>query len=419
MWSGKVGSNVLQVRDHNRFLVLQCLYRQEGVSRSEIAQRIGLTQAGVSRIVRDLIDEGVLHEVELPPVPGSPGRRSIALHFVGDAAFVVSICLTVFEQRLNFIDLCGHRRHSEDLSEVVHASGESILKIIAAAVCRGAKAVGVSLDHVLGLALSTVGSVDREAGRVVASSIEGLCGLVLAVPLQRMLGLPVSLATASEAINVGERVQYERKGVIAEDAGTVSLPRKDATLLVHVAFGMGANILIDGKSYGEREDERAIAHIPVPGASDVCICGAKGCLLTVASGHSIMGQFRHLNRDTQGGTLSDSRSEDLLSLIKVVQTEKREAADLFRHAGERLGRALFGVTACLPVDRIILAGIVGRTAPYAEGVRTGVHDVWTRYRRSIPKIVSSELDYGMATDIWALTEYLLNRELAVDRLRKA
>src|SRR5258708_38754376 len=87
MWQGpSTGSDVQQLRDHNRSLVLRWLSRQAGLSRSDIAQRVGLTDAAISRILRDLIDEGLVDEGGPIVDARRPGRRHIGLALAAAAA---------------------------------------------------------------------------------------------------------------------------------------------------------------------------------------------------------------------------------------------------------------------------------------------------------------------------------------------
>jgi len=75
---------------------MACLSRRGGLSRSEIAERIGLTEAGISRIVRELIVRACCANANRSGV-ASARRRHIALNIVPDAAYVASGCLTVFD----------------------------------------------------------------------------------------------------------------------------------------------------------------------------------------------------------------------------------------------------------------------------------------------------------------------------------
>jgi predicted NBD/HSP70 family sugar kinase len=416
MWQSDLGSNVLQVRDHNRALVLRCLSRRGGLSRSEIAERIGLTEAGISRIVRELIDDGLLYETETAPVSGRPGRRHIALNIVADAAYVASICLTAFDHSISLVNLLGQRVLRAEFSEIFSASGEELALMIAEKVRDAARTLDIAVSNILGIGITTVGSVDQASRKVIASSINGLSGQNVADPLEQLLGLPVALGTIGEAINIGEKAILEMQAAHEDDERPGQNARVNTALVVHVAFGMGANFLVNGRSYGNQQDERLFAHIPISGKEERCICGARGCLLTSASGHSVMRRLKSVDLFSDGGNLNEFDRQELLDAIRVSDDGNSAAGKLIYAAGYALGSALFSVTACLPPERIILAGVVGQATTYASGVKDGIRFAWTRVGQKMPELVVSKLDYGLASDHYAVDEFLLSNAIDAHKL---
>jgi predicted NBD/HSP70 family sugar kinase len=416
MWPRDLGSNVLQVRDHNRALVLWCLSRRGGLSRSEIAERIGLTEAGISRIVRELIDDGLLYETETAPVSGRPGRRHIALDIVADAAYVASICLTAFDHSISVLDLLGKRILRVEFPEILSASGEEAALMIAEKVREVVKTLDIAVSNILGIGITTVGSVDKASRNIIASSINGLNGQNVADPLEQLLGSPVALATIGEAINIGEKVILEKQAAHEDDERQGHDASLNTALVVHVAFGMGANFLVNGRSYGNQQDERLFAHIPISGKEERCICGARGCLLTSASGHSIMRRLKSVDLFSDGGNLNEFDPQELLDVIRVSDDINTAAGKLFYAAGYALGSALFSVTACLPPERIILAGVVGQANTYASGVKDGIRFAWTRVGQKMPHLVVSKLDYGLASDHYTVEEFLLGNAIDAHKL---
>jgi DNA-binding MarR family transcriptional regulator len=53
----------------NHFVVLMCIAEDPGVRMSDVADRVGITERGVQRIVRDLVDAGYLTRIRV-------GRRN-------------------------------------------------------------------------------------------------------------------------------------------------------------------------------------------------------------------------------------------------------------------------------------------------------------------------------------------------------
>ncbi|WP_284328530.1 MarR family transcriptional regulator [Demequina litorisediminis] len=61
-------------RRHNRALVMQALYRAEGLSRADLAREVGLTRVTISDLVADLIAEDLV--IEPRPAPRLAPRKA-------------------------------------------------------------------------------------------------------------------------------------------------------------------------------------------------------------------------------------------------------------------------------------------------------------------------------------------------------
>ena len=66
-----------QVRAANRAAVLRLLRRHRQLSRAELARRTSLSEASVSRIIAELMEQGLL--VDLGSGPGTGGRPGVRL----------------------------------------------------------------------------------------------------------------------------------------------------------------------------------------------------------------------------------------------------------------------------------------------------------------------------------------------------
>ena len=91
----------------NRSAVLQEIVLSEPLSRTEIADRLGLTGATVSRITRRLLDEGVVRELpeERNAPKAGPGRRAVRLDIDPRGGHVLGIGIGLTIQTVILTDL--------------------------------------------------------------------------------------------------------------------------------------------------------------------------------------------------------------------------------------------------------------------------------------------------------------------------
>ena len=90
-----VTGSATDLRRHNRDAVLGLIKTHGAISRTGIAQRIGLTNAAVSRICKELMDVGLIEEGERVVHKGHAGRRQVALQLSAHGAFVLGIAVTL------------------------------------------------------------------------------------------------------------------------------------------------------------------------------------------------------------------------------------------------------------------------------------------------------------------------------------
>jgi predicted NBD/HSP70 family sugar kinase len=404
------GTRVEELRDHNQGLVLGQILRLPGPSRSAIAERIGLTAAAVSRITRDLLDAGLIVEgSEVPATPGQRGRRNIPLLPLERGAFFLAVTLTISDRRIALLDLARLRVDEVAIPGGLPRSYPALVTAIADGAAAMAKKHAVPRGRLLGLAAVTSGAVEA-GGQVLDSSLDVLRGRDLAADLQQRLGLPVKVETVGRALGAAEAL---RPG---NDGGAL-LP--GPTLVLHVAFGLGLAILLDGVPLGGSADERLAGHVAVPGAKGRCICGAIGCLMTAAGGFGILQRLRRIP-DRQAGW-ADMRAADLAAVVAEAEAEAGSgpAHAAFASAGLVMGRTLFALGAPVGPRQVILAGPVAAATPYAAAARQGLNEACHRAGLAPPPVIVSRIDYLEAAERLALIEFALTRPLNLGPLLAA
>ena len=77
------------LRRVNQAAVLEQIREQGPISRSEIARRLHLSPATITRIVNDLLDNGIV--LEGGPVHSQYGRRPVLLEFNSRASLIIGV----------------------------------------------------------------------------------------------------------------------------------------------------------------------------------------------------------------------------------------------------------------------------------------------------------------------------------------
>lgn len=300
-------------RSNNRRLVLQALYRQDGLSRADIARATGLSQVTISDLVGELVDEGLVVERGAGRRRG-PGAPSRALALARSARNVVAVSISsgdTFEGVV--VDLAG----TVLVREVVDrrgATGDEAATLLGDLVERLTARADAP---VLGIGVSTPGIVDG-AGVVRESSHLAWTDVALREILHERTSLPVAVANGLNAAGIGELSH----GQVDHDL-----------LLVRIGAGVGAAAIIDGAVvHGRNWTAGELGHVVVTeGTGPVCACGRTGCL------------------------------EAWISVPKLearvaAAPDADAAADRRREAGRCLGIALAPLIATLGLTDVVLSG---------------------------------------------------------------
>jgi len=357
--------------------------------------KLRLTDAGISRICREVIDCGFVVEDFKENSNGRPGRRHVGLRIQPTGAYVLGACLTAFDKTVALVDLEGSHIDQISLREKHFTDFDTLVDRIIRDTETLIRRNGMSVRRILGMAAVTAGSVSHETGKVKRCSLNALSGMPLASALQRALGLPVHLETIGNALNVAH-FRTQRK-----------FSEKEATLLVHVAFGMGASWIIGGRPFRSEYDERTIAHVPIDTLEN------KGSsLLTATSGYAIVCQMKGVHaEDKKDKFATVFEPSELMQAVSAAEDGDSEIQAIFYKAGRILGENLFSISASIPPDHITLAGPVPKVMAYQEGVRLGIEESFKKTGTPVPTITFTPTDYLRATELFALEEFLFHSPL--------
>ena len=96
------------VQEHNLSTILRGIYETGLSSRVEIADKVGLDQATVTRAVQKLVEKGIVFESILRKQKGQRGRRSIGLQLSTNLYRFVIVRLQRLSFKVALIDLTGN-----------------------------------------------------------------------------------------------------------------------------------------------------------------------------------------------------------------------------------------------------------------------------------------------------------------------
>lgn len=387
-------------RGINRSAVLRQVLHSRRASRSQIAKSLGLTLGAVSRITQELISVGLLEAVGSHAPAGKPGRRFVELAMAADGGYVLGVALEASVQHASIVDLTGRlvlrkRLHFPRIGDA-HAS----VGWLGAELDRIVKLSRIDRSRFFGVGVAPVGVVDPYSGIVIDSPLRGWRHVEIAQPLGAALTLPVRVDSMLNALSLAEHVfglSRERRNVI----------------FVHTTLGIGASLLADGRIVrGGGMQAGQIAHVKVTGSSLTCICGQRGCLNTVASGHAVLAR---MGFEAPADSDLETRLTALTAVLERANLNDADAVTAVLHAGRALGRFLGAIVSFAGPEAVLLGGRLGENPNYLWGVREGLRDYQAAGRPV--EVLSTSMGGDMAAALMAIEDLVCARPLDISPLQ--
>jgi len=324
-------------------------------TRGELQTYTGLSRSTVVARIDALRAAGYLRRSGVEESTG--GRPAELLEFDTDHGLVLVADLGANHARAALLDAGGALLGEEHEHIKIGEGPASVLGWIDAAFSRLLAASGQAPSRVRGLGVGVPGPVEYDAGLVTEPPImPGWDGVPIADQLRATWGCPVFVDNDANLMALGEQ--------------TVHFPDCPTLLLVKVATGITAGIVLDGRVYrGIDGGAGDIGHVRLASFPDArCECGLYGCLSAVASGLALA------QRLTRAGTPTQSGPE----LIERIRVGHGEAVHLAREAGRLVGEVLATVVCLVNPGVLVIAGDLAETN-FVAGVRE------TLYKYALPR----------------------------------
>jgi predicted NBD/HSP70 family sugar kinase len=306
------------------------------LSRTQLAQRLGLVPSSVTRMLPPLLEHGYLRETDA--TPQGRGRPQKLLHVNPDKHVVVGIKIGPAQVSGVVTDMAANvlARAERPIDD---RRPESVLPTAADLTSDLLADAPQAADKVLGLGVGVSGHVDSAAGVCRYSALLDWTKVDVAGPLSEATGLMVTVNNDVNTLVVAERWFGQGKDV-------------DSFAVVTVGPGIGCGLLLDGGLYaGATGMAGELGHLPQDPTGPMCGCGRRGCLETLAGDRAVL---RHLH---DAGVTRVTTIAEAVALARGERSAARTVARAaFAEAGTALGRGLAGLCNLLNLEKIVIAG---------------------------------------------------------------
>ena len=386
----------------NRQSVLEQILLFGPISRTAIADRVGLTAGAVSRIARPLINDGLVRELPemLRDGPVKPGRRTMRLDIAPQGGQVLGIGI---DPTFLTVTLADIKNRTIAASSVELDSVEEPDLVIRRVAQESRRLIGAHLDDrrcLIGGVLTITGAVDPVRGDLLDSPYLGWGRFPLRARLADVLDLPVRVRSMAAAIAWTETLFGAARNF-------------NNVLTLVCGLGIDAVVILGGRLLDR-------GGFPGGGIGEMEVTGEDGTVSTLDQLGGGLGMLRCLH----GEVMTPSRSPPSSAARALREAVERDQADdpmvraLMARAGRELGRVVVQLARLVVPEVILLAGPLSEAPGYVDAARQVVAEgIAPRRAEVITGILAGSSSERSVSCAMAIHEYLLGGALNLNRPR--
>lgn len=346
------GTNLLQVGDYNKDVVLKTIRLRGEAGRAEIAEEIGLTVQTVSNIVKRLLNEELV--VEAGSEKSKRGKNRVKFRVNPDAAYALGIHVDA-DQTLSIIaDLECNVIRSSRHPTLQEEGPFGIVNQVAGSLDRLVEEARIPPEKILGLGVAFPGPLDYETGVVhQPPNLLGWHEVALKEALEEETGHKVVVDNDATAAAIGERWAGESR-----EAHNFAL--------IYSNVGIGAGLFINNQVYrGSTTLAGAFGHMILDAEGPQCFCGNRGCIEAHCAPRSVVLAVKQRLRRQEASLMLDpfeagSENINYRAVCKAALAGDTVALEEITNSAQLLGTGVANMVNLLDIELVLLAGTAFR-----------------------------------------------------------
>ena len=348
----KTGDQML-VRQLNTAVILDCLRLNSPLSRAETSSKTGLNRSTVSSIVNQLVQEGLVREIEFQK--DKLGRPGMLLELSPDGACAIGAEIGVGFVSIMLADFGAkpiwRKRVAVDPEieqpAFIKRAGDLIQEALARAKRQGSRPLGI------GVGVS--GLVDVQQGELVFAPNLKWSHVPLRQMLMERFDVPVFVENDANAAALGEYYFGVARGV-------------ENFIYLSADVGLGGGIVLGGKLFrGNGGYAGEVGHMAFDPNGDLCGCGRRGCWELLVSPRVVV---RNIQATLQNGAdslirqLADGDLDNITfdQVIEAAQANDQVALCALQDVARWLGIGIANLVNTLNPELVVLGGELARAS---------------------------------------------------------
>ncbi|MDB5008762.1 MAG: hypothetical protein JWQ84_833 [Mucilaginibacter sp.] len=342
--------NEKNIKDELKKLIVKHLYFFSEQSCSDLSGHLKKNLSLISKLVNELIAEGMVSVKG--HAPSSGGRKPQLYSLKADALYILTVAMDQLSTRICLVDLAGKPAAEIDMNELPLQCNPIALTSLAEHLNSYINNSGIEKSKIVGIGIGMPGLINIKEGINFTFLETG--GQSLTAYLTKQINVKTYIDNDSSLIALAE----QRFGVART---------KQDVMVMNLGWGIGLGMIIEGQLYrGHNGFAGEFSHIQLSEGGELCSCGKQGCLESEAS---MLAVARKAVTGINEGRISSLKSTNLDSyeavgnaILDAALSGDQFAIELLSDAGYKIGKALATLIHIMNPGTIVFSGRGARVA---------------------------------------------------------
>lgn len=331
------------MKKQNQKNILSLIKDEDGISRAQIADKLRISRATVTNIVRELISYELVQESAVGKSRG--GRRPMLLNLKSKGAFVIGIEWGIDSVKAVLLNLKAKIIADDQIKVRGHDFEE--YKDITFKLIEKYQSQLVDSTKIIGIGLGIHGLVDPKKGLSIFTPHFNWKQINIKKIIAREYNYPIFIDNDVRMMAAGEIWQG-----------------RDDFIFINTGSGIGSALVFKAKlHYGNNYAAGELGHMKIKDGGPKCHCGKNGCLESLASKESIILRYKKLK------TIDDITFREI---INRYQADEKEALLVVNDALNYFARAVSNILNILNPEAVIIGGLF---AEYDQVLLNKLHKI--------------------------------------------
>jgi N-acetylglucosamine repressor len=348
--NGIAGNELKKFR--NKKNILRLLYINNHMTATALGKELGISFPTVMFLLNDLLDSGL---IEIRGIGSSRGgRKPLLFGLCSNSSYVVACDMGRYEAKISIFN-CLNQQIAPFAYLTTSINDDQMADKIHTAAMELIRKHSVPMEKIVGFGLDMPGLVDTATGINYTIQNRQMCNVRKL--LEERFKIYVYVDNDARMQAYGEYIFGKAKS-------------HGNAIVVNWSWGLGLGLILNGLLYtGNNGFSGEFSHILMEEDGDLCICGKRGCLETVASANTLLKLAREGIKEGCVSQLTQQyadKPEEITpeTIISAARSGDEFSIAILNRIALSMGRGLSLIIQLINPGIIVLGGSVSTAGKY-------------------------------------------------------